>query len=155
MHFRISPEGKVYDVRPVKGSPVLAEAAVEAVQTWCYEPARLNGAAIDSQASTNFDFKLELSSRRNIPKPEGSQMYKTFFGLKENPFNINTDPRYLYLTERTQEALNCLTLWDRSAQRLHPAYRRGGNRQDHAFEQASGVAAPAAMPPPRLCSIRE
>jgi general secretion pathway protein A len=36
-------------------------------------------------------------------------MYKAFFGLKENPFNINTDPRYLYLTERTQEALNCLT----------------------------------------------
>ena len=36
-------------------------------------------------------------------------MYKTYFGLKENPFNINTDPRYLYLTQRTQEALNCLT----------------------------------------------
>jgi general secretion pathway protein A len=36
-------------------------------------------------------------------------MYRAFFGLKENPFNINTDPRYLYLTERTQEALNCLT----------------------------------------------
>ena len=36
-------------------------------------------------------------------------MYKTYFGLKENPFNINTDPRYLYLTQRTQEALSCLT----------------------------------------------
>jgi general secretion pathway protein A len=36
-------------------------------------------------------------------------MYKTYFGLKENPFNINTDPRYLYLTEHTQNALNCLT----------------------------------------------
>lgn len=36
-------------------------------------------------------------------------MYREYFGLKENPFNINTDPRYLYLTQRTQEALNCLT----------------------------------------------
>jgi type II secretory pathway predicted ATPase ExeA len=36
-------------------------------------------------------------------------MYKTHFGLNENPFNINTDPRYLYLTRRTQEALDCLT----------------------------------------------
>jgi general secretion pathway protein A len=35
-------------------------------------------------------------------------MYKTYFGLKENPFSINTDPRYLYLTQRTQQALNCL-----------------------------------------------
>jgi general secretion pathway protein A len=36
-------------------------------------------------------------------------MYKRHFGLNENPFNINTDPRYLYLTQRTQEALDCLT----------------------------------------------
>jgi type II secretory pathway predicted ATPase ExeA len=35
-------------------------------------------------------------------------MYKEYFGLKENPFNINTDPRYLYLTKGTQDALNCL-----------------------------------------------
>ena len=59
LQFRISPEGKVYDVRPVKGSPILAEAAIAAVQAWCYEPARLNGAPIDSQASTNFDFNLD------------------------------------------------------------------------------------------------
>ena len=36
-------------------------------------------------------------------------MYKKFFGLKENPFNVNPDPRYLFLTEHTQEALACLT----------------------------------------------
>jgi TonB family protein len=59
LQFRISPEGKVYDVKPVKGSPILAQAAIEAVQAWCYEPARLNGAPIDSQATTNFDFNLD------------------------------------------------------------------------------------------------
>lgn len=32
-------------------------------------------------------------------------MYKTFFGLRENPFNVNPDPRYLYLTKQIEEAL--------------------------------------------------
>lgn len=58
VHFRISAEGKVYDVRSVGGSPVLAQAAIEAVEAWCFEPARLNGRPIDSQSSTDFDFRL-------------------------------------------------------------------------------------------------
>jgi general secretion pathway protein A len=32
-------------------------------------------------------------------------MYKSFFGLRENPFNANPDPRYLFLTREIQEAL--------------------------------------------------
>ena len=36
-------------------------------------------------------------------------MYKQFFGLSENPFNVNSDPRYLYLTPHTREALDELT----------------------------------------------
>ena len=36
-------------------------------------------------------------------------MYKKFFGLKENPFNVNPDPRYLFLTRHTEEALACLS----------------------------------------------
>jgi general secretion pathway protein A len=32
-------------------------------------------------------------------------MYKKFFGLRENPFNANPDPRYLFLTKEIQEAL--------------------------------------------------
>jgi general secretion pathway protein A len=35
-------------------------------------------------------------------------MYKSFFGLKENPFNVNPDPRYLFLTKETEEALSGL-----------------------------------------------
>jgi general secretion pathway protein A len=35
-----------------------------------------------------------------------SNMYKHYFGLTENPFNVNPDPRYLYLTPQTQEALD-------------------------------------------------
>ena len=33
-------------------------------------------------------------------------MYKHFYGLRESPFNVNPDPRYLFLTPRTQEALD-------------------------------------------------
>lgn len=35
-------------------------------------------------------------------------MYKSFFGLKDNPFNVNPDPRYLFLTKETEEALSGL-----------------------------------------------
>ncbi len=36
-------------------------------------------------------------------------MYKRFFGLKLNPFNVNPDPRFLFLTRHTTEALACLS----------------------------------------------
>jgi general secretion pathway protein A len=36
-------------------------------------------------------------------------MYKNFFGLRENPFNVNPDPRFLYLSPQTQKALDELT----------------------------------------------
>ena len=35
-------------------------------------------------------------------------MYKSFFELKDNPFNVNPDPRYLFLTKETEEALSGL-----------------------------------------------
>ena len=36
-------------------------------------------------------------------------MYKKFFGLRANPFSVSPDPRYLFLTRHTEEALDCLT----------------------------------------------
>jgi type II secretory pathway predicted ATPase ExeA len=35
-------------------------------------------------------------------------MYKSFFGLKENPFNVNPDPRYLFFTKQIEETLTGL-----------------------------------------------
>src|SRR5579864_2247046 len=35
-------------------------------------------------------------------------MYKNFYGLKENPFNVNPDPRYLFLTKKIEEAFSGL-----------------------------------------------
>jgi general secretion pathway protein A len=36
-------------------------------------------------------------------------MYQRFFGLRESPFNVNPDPRYLYMTRQIQESLAGLT----------------------------------------------
>ncbi len=35
-------------------------------------------------------------------------MYKSFYGLKENPFNVNPDPRYLFLTKQIEETVSSL-----------------------------------------------
>jgi general secretion pathway protein A len=35
-------------------------------------------------------------------------MYAAYFGLKENPFTLSPEPRYLFLSEQHRDALNCL-----------------------------------------------
>src|SRR3974390_2588292 len=35
-------------------------------------------------------------------------MYKSFYGLNDNPFNVNPDPRFLFLTKQIEEALTGL-----------------------------------------------
>ena len=35
-------------------------------------------------------------------------MYKKFYGLKDNPFNVSPDPRFLFMTEEVEEALSSL-----------------------------------------------
>jgi general secretion pathway protein A len=45
-------------------------------------------------------------------------MYKQFFGLRENPFSVNPDPRFLFLTPQTKEALDNLTYGIQSRQGL-------------------------------------
>ena len=32
-------------------------------------------------------------------------MYESFYGLKENPFNVTPDPQYVYFGENQREAL--------------------------------------------------
>jgi len=35
-------------------------------------------------------------------------MYAAYFGLKENPFSLSPEPRYLFMSEQHRDALNCL-----------------------------------------------
>ena len=41
--------------------------------------------------------------------PGDPKMYNQFFALRENPFNVNPDPRYLFLNRQTAEARDALT----------------------------------------------
>ncbi len=57
IHFKISADGKVFDAAVIQGPPVLAQAALQAVQEWRYRPARRNGIPVESEATMAFDFK--------------------------------------------------------------------------------------------------
>ena len=56
--FRIGLDGRVYDVSAARGPSILVQAAMQAVAARRYEPARVNGVAIDSQATAQFNFRL-------------------------------------------------------------------------------------------------
>jgi periplasmic protein TonB len=57
LHFIIGSDGYVRDVTLFKGNPVLADAAVEAIKTWRYQPARRDGVPVETESSTIFAFK--------------------------------------------------------------------------------------------------
>jgi TonB family protein len=57
LHYKIGTEGNVHDVKVVKGNPLLANAAVDAVKTWRYKPARLNGIQVETEATAVIVFK--------------------------------------------------------------------------------------------------
>src|SRR5215467_12920278 len=53
--------------------------------------------------------RLVQRSRVVLQLPLGKkEMYNRFFGLRESPFRVNPDPRYLFLTPAIQEALASL-----------------------------------------------
>lgn len=57
LHFFITAQGTVRDVTVVKGSPVLRQAAIDAVRKWRYEPARLDGNSIETEGDVMVNFK--------------------------------------------------------------------------------------------------
>jgi general secretion pathway protein A len=55
---------------------------------------------------TNFGFFIvTLCALRSALCGELRAMYETYYGLKENPFNVTPDPKFIYLGENHQEAL--------------------------------------------------
>jgi protein TonB len=53
----VQKNGKIGKVKVISGHPMLAQAAVQAVKGWLYEPFRLNGQAVDAEAQITFNFK--------------------------------------------------------------------------------------------------
>jgi protein TonB len=54
----ISPEGKVRNVKVVKGIPLLNDAAMKAVRQWVYTPTLLNGVPVPVIMQVTVNFKL-------------------------------------------------------------------------------------------------
>ena len=54
----ISPQGKVMDVKILRGIPLLNEAAVEAVKQWVYSPTLLNGVPVPVIMTVTVNFRL-------------------------------------------------------------------------------------------------
>lgn len=54
----ISPQGKVSDVKVLRGIPLLDQAAVDAVKQWVYTPTLLNGVPVPVIMTVTVNFKL-------------------------------------------------------------------------------------------------
>ena len=55
----ISPQGKVQDVRVLRGTPLLDQAAIEAVRQWVYTPTLLNGVPVPVIMTVTVNFTLQ------------------------------------------------------------------------------------------------
>jgi periplasmic protein TonB len=54
----IAKDGTIRDLRLVDGHPMLARAALEAVEQWVYEPTLLNGEPVEVIAPIEVSFTL-------------------------------------------------------------------------------------------------
>ena len=54
----IGTDGRVHNIKVLKGHPFLASAAIDAVRQWQYEPYKLNGQAVDLQTQITINFNL-------------------------------------------------------------------------------------------------
>jgi len=54
----ISPQGKVNDVKVLRGIPLLDQAAIDAVRQWVYTPTLLNGVPVPVIMTVTVNFKL-------------------------------------------------------------------------------------------------
>jgi TonB family protein len=59
LRAKVSEDGTVHDVSIVKGNPLLARAAIEAVRKWRFEPFQLNHKPVAIQTDITVDFKLQ------------------------------------------------------------------------------------------------
>ena len=52
----VAPDGTVKSVRAVNGNPILANAAIDAVKQWRYDPFKLNGVPIETETTVKVKF---------------------------------------------------------------------------------------------------
>ena len=55
----IAPDGTVKSLRPVAGPELLAQSALDAVQSWRYTPYRVDGRAVEIETTVSYNFRLQ------------------------------------------------------------------------------------------------
>ena len=65
----IGKDGMVRDLKLIRGSLLLGQAAFEAVRQWRYQPYFVNGHAVDAQTFVTVDFKLPAVAQAAQPQP--------------------------------------------------------------------------------------
>ena len=63
----ISPEGRVMDVKVLRGIPLLDNSALDAVKQWKYSPTLLNGTPVPVVMTVTVNFRLSGDSRVSAP----------------------------------------------------------------------------------------
>ena len=58
LDVQIGPEGAVHNIAVVEGNPLLAEAAIQAVRQWRYQPYSVDGRPVEMQTRITIRFKL-------------------------------------------------------------------------------------------------
>jgi periplasmic protein TonB len=59
LQARIGTDGTVQELEVVSGNPILARAAIEAVQQWRYQPTRLDGQPVEVETHITVTFTME------------------------------------------------------------------------------------------------
>jgi protein TonB len=54
----IGTDGRIHELRALRGNPLLVPAALEAVRQWVYEPTLLNGSPVEVVAPITVNFRL-------------------------------------------------------------------------------------------------
>jgi TonB family protein len=57
LHFIVGADGSVRNATVVKGNPLLARAAVDAIYAWHFQPARRDGVPVETESGAVFVFK--------------------------------------------------------------------------------------------------
>jgi protein TonB len=55
----VSKSGTIENLRVISGSPMLQQAAIDAVQQWIYRPYLLNGQPVEVETTVNVVFRLD------------------------------------------------------------------------------------------------
>jgi TonB family protein len=59
LHAVVTLDGTLQDINVVSGNPILADAALEAVRQWRYQPSKINGEPVEAQHEIVITFKKD------------------------------------------------------------------------------------------------